>query len=73
MVHRRNIRTPKPPEQIKMEPNIAMVKEILVDNIDRHVIYFYDEATRIAKPNEKINIDLLLACMLLACLLSQLK
>ena len=28
-----------------------MVKYLFVDNIDGHVIYFYDEATRIAKPN----------------------
>ena len=42
-----------PPEQIKVEPSIAMVKYLLANNIDGHVIYFCDEATRIAKPNEK--------------------
>src|SRR3989337_2806262 len=46
-------RTPTPPEQIKVEPSIAMVKDLLVDNIDGHVIYFCDEATRIAKPDIK--------------------
>ena len=30
-----------------------MVKDLLVDNIDGHVIYFYDEAARIAKPDIK--------------------
>ena len=30
-----------------------MVKDILVDNIDGHVIYFCDEAARIATPNIK--------------------
>ena len=30
-----------------------MVKDLLVDNIDGHVIYFCDEAARIAKPDEK--------------------
>ena len=30
-----------------------MVKDLLVENIDGHVIYFCDEATRIAKPDEK--------------------
>ena len=30
-----------------------MVKDLLVDNIDGHVIYFCDEATRIAKPDMK--------------------
>ena len=30
-----------------------MVKDLLVDNIDGHVIYFCDEAARIAKPDIK--------------------
>ena len=30
-----------------------MVKDLLVDNIDGHVIYFCVEAARIAKPDEK--------------------
>ena len=30
-----------------------MVKDLLADNIDGHVIYFYDEAARIAKPDMK--------------------
>ena len=32
-----------------MDPNIAMVKDLLVDNIDGHVIYFYKEVIRSAK------------------------
>ena len=32
VVHKSNIRAPKPPEQIKVEPSIAMVKDLLVDN-----------------------------------------
>ena len=27
-----------PPEQVKVEPNIAIVKDLLSDNIDGHVI-----------------------------------
>ena len=50
MVKKSNIRTPKPSEKIKVEPSIAMVKDLLVDNIDGHVIYFCDEAARIARP-----------------------
>ena len=46
-------RTSTPPEQIKAEPSIALIKDILVNNIDGHVIYFYDEAARIAKPDMK--------------------
>ena len=53
MVRKSNTRTPTPPEQIKVEPSIAMVEDLLVDNIDGHVIYFCDEAARIAKPDTK--------------------
>ena len=30
-----------------------MVKDLLVDNIDEHVIYIYEEAARIARPDKK--------------------
>ena len=53
VVKKSYIRTPKPAEQIKVQPSVAMVKDLLVDNIDGHVIYFCDEAARIAKPDEK--------------------
>ena len=53
MVNKSYIRTPKPSTQIKVEPSISMVKYLLVDNIDGHVIYFCDEAARIAKPDTK--------------------
>ena len=58
------IRTPKPDEQIKVEPSVAMVKDLLEEDIDGHVIYFSEEATRIAKPDKKDKLDLLLACQL---------
>ena len=64
VVHKSNIKAPKPSEQIKVEPSVAMVKDLLVQNVDGHVIYFYDEAARIAKLMKKINMDLLLACLL---------
>ena len=44
---------PKPPELIKVEPNVDMVKDLLADNIDGHVIYFCNEAARIAGPDNK--------------------
>ena len=53
VVHKSNTRTYTPPEQIKVEPSIAMVKDLLDDNLDGHVIYFCDEAARIAKPDMK--------------------
>ena len=53
MVRKSNTRTPTPPEQIKVVPSIAIVKDLLVDNIDGRVIYFCEETTRIAKPGAK--------------------
>ena len=53
VVRRSNIKAPKPPEQIKEEPSVAMVKDLLEENIDGHAIYFYNEATRIVKPDKK--------------------
>ena len=53
VVNRSYVRTPKPAEEIRVEPSVAMIKDLLVDNIDGHVIYFCDEASRIAKPDEK--------------------
>ena len=53
MVRKSNARTPTPPKQIKVEPSIAMFKDLLVDNIGGHAIYFCDEAARIARPDTK--------------------
>ena len=53
VVRKSNTRTYTPPEQIKVEPCIAMVKDLLADNIDGHVICFCDEAARIARPDAK--------------------
>ena len=53
MVRKSYNRAPEPAEQIKVEPCVAMVKDLLVENIDGDVIYFYDEAVRIAKPDEQ--------------------
>ena len=53
MVKKSYIRTPKPDEQIKVEPSIAMVKDLLEEDMDGHVIYFCDEAARIARPDTK--------------------
>ena len=53
VVNKSNIRAPRPPEQIKVEPSIAMFKDLLVDNVDGHVICFCNEVARIAKPDIK--------------------
>ena len=64
MVNKRYIRTAKPDEQIKVEPSIAMVKDLLEEDMDGHVIYFCEEAARSPNLIKRINIDLLLACPL---------
>ena len=53
VINKSNIRAPKLAAQIKVEPSVAMVKDLLVENIDGHVNYFCDEVARIAKPDEK--------------------
>ena len=64
VVNKSYIRTPKPDEQIEVEPSIAMVKDLLEEDMDGHVIYFCEEAARIANLIKRINLDLLLACAL---------
>ena len=64
MVNKSYIRTPKPDEKIKVEPSIAMVKDLLEEDMDGHVIYFCEEAARIAKPDKKDKHRLVLACPL---------
>ena len=53
MVNKSSVRTPKPYEQIRVEPNIATVKDPLEEDVDGHVIYICEEAARIAKPDTK--------------------
>ena len=42
-----------PLKKIKVEPSVAMVKDLLVEDLDGHVIYLQEESTRIAKPNAR--------------------
>ena len=55
LVHKSNIRTYTPPEQINVEPSIVMVKDLLDDDLDGHVIYFCGETVNIARPDTKIH------------------
>ena len=55
MVNESYIRKPKPDEQFKVEPDVSMVKYLLEEDVDGHVIYFYNEATRIVKPDKTDN------------------
>ena len=51
-------------KKIKVEPSVAMVKDLLEENVDGHVIYFCEEAARIAKPDKKDKHRPVLACPL---------
>ena len=51
VIRRSYIRTPTPPEQIRVEPSIATIKDLLSDNVDGHDIHFCEDAARIAKPH----------------------
>ena len=55
VVRKSNTRTYTPPEKIKVEPSIAVVKDLLDDDLDGHVIYFYGETANIVKPDAKIH------------------
>ena len=55
VVRKSNTRTYTPPEQINVEPSIVMVKDLLDDDLDGHVIYFCDETANIARPDTKIH------------------
>ena len=58
VVRKSNTRTYTPPEQINVEPSIAMVKDLLADNIDGHVIYFCMQLLELLNPMLR-NIDFL--------------
>ena len=47
------IRTPTAREKIKVEPNIAIIKDLLSENVDGHDIHFCEDAARIAKPHTR--------------------
>ena len=53
MIRRGYIRTPTPPEKIRVEPSIAIIKDLLSDNVDGHDIHFCEDAARIAKPHAR--------------------
>lgn len=58
VVNKSYVRTPTPSKQINVEPNVAILKDLLADNIDGQVIYLCDEAARIAKPIRNIRDEL---------------
>ena len=53
MIRRGYIRTPTPPEQIRVEPSIAIIKDLLSEEVERHNIHFFEDAARIAKPHAR--------------------
>ena len=53
VVRKSNTRTYTPPEQINIEPGIAMIKDLLDEDLDGHVISFLGETANIARPDTK--------------------
>ena len=53
VVRKSNTRTYTPPEQINVEPSIAMVKNLLDGDLHGHVISFLGETANIARPDTK--------------------
>ena len=68
MVNKSYIGTPKPDEQIKVETSIAMVKDLLEEDMDGMLFTSMKKLLELLNLMEETNID-----MLLACPLSQLK
>ena len=64
MVNKSYVRRPKPNEQIKLEPSVAMVKDILVKILMGMLFISVMKQLELKNPMKKINIDLLLACLL---------
>ena len=53
VIRRGYSRTPTPPEQIRVEPSIAIIKDLLSDYVDGHDIHFCEDVARIAKPHAR--------------------
>ena len=53
MIRRGYIRTPTPPEKIRVEPSIAIIKDLLSEEVEGHNIHFCEDAARIAKPHAR--------------------
>ncbi|KAI5016607.1 hypothetical protein ZWY2020_006458 [Hordeum vulgare] len=51
MIRRGYIRTPTPPEQIRVEPSVPIIKDLLFDDVEGHNIHFCEDAAKIAKPH----------------------
>ena len=54
MVNKSYIRISKPDEQIRVKPNIAMVKDLLEEDVDGHVVYFCEKLLELLNLMEKI-------------------
>ena len=53
VIRRGYIRPLAPPEEIRVEPSVSIIKDLLAEDIDGHVIKFYEDSARIAKPHVK--------------------
>ena len=48
--------TYEPEEQIEIEPQVAMVKDLVTENVDGGVIYFCEDASNIVRPDKSARI-----------------
>ena len=64
MVRKSYTRTPTPPEQIEVEPSIAMVKDLWSIVLMGMLFTSVMKLLELLDPILKVNIDLLLACLL---------
>ena len=64
LVNKSYIRTSKPDEKIKVEPSVAMVKDLLVEMLKGMLFTSVMKLLQLPNLMKKINIDLLLACLL---------
>ncbi|KAI5019632.1 hypothetical protein ZWY2020_044520 [Hordeum vulgare] len=53
VIRRGYIKTPTPREQIRVEPSIAIIKDLLSEEVEGHNIHLCEDATRIAKPHAR--------------------
>ena len=53
MIRRGYIRPLAPPEEIRVEPSVSIIKDLLTEDVDGHVIKFCEDSTRITKAHAK--------------------
>ena len=58
MIRRGYIRPLAPHEEIRVEPSVAIIKDLLAEDIDGHVIKFCEDSLELLNLTRKTNTDL---------------